>query len=134
MRDDPGRWWTRVHDDHTNVDSRVRTRNREYSNGGNRMKRPPWIDRVTDVVKRLVRRQSVVDVYDECYCGKALTSSTVHRIVDVQDDGETGTPESGYGTALVADFCDEHCPGGCKRGCKRTDKLSGYDVARRQGD
>lgn len=39
-----------------------------------------------------------------------------HRVVSILDDD----PVQG-GTAMAADFCAEHCPGGCLAGCATID-------------
>ncbi len=54
--------------------------------------------------------------YDPCQCGKTLTAKTAHRVVDRPDDEEEADfSKTGGGSALVADFCEEDCPGGCNR-------------------
>jgi hypothetical protein len=51
----------------------------------------------------------------ECICGRQVAGDDWHIIVAFQDDDE----ELGIqgGTAMSADFCAEHCPGGCRQGC-----------------
>lgn len=50
-------------------------------------------------------------------CGIELRGPQLHEVIDagVDDDGILTTSElMGGGTAMVAEFCAEHCPGGCR--------------------
>lgn len=50
---------------------------------------------------------------EECdVCGEPVAMDVAHVLADVEPDSETGG-----GTAMVATYCAEHCPGGCKFGC-----------------
>lgn len=51
----------------------------------------------------------------ECICGAVVTGDDLHLIVAISDD-DTALGIEGS-TAMSADFCAEHCPGGCLRGC-----------------
>lgn len=53
----------------------------------------------------------------ECICGKAVIGDDLHLVVALSDDDAALGIEAGGQTAMSADFCDEHCPGGCVRGC-----------------
>jgi hypothetical protein len=54
----------------------------------------------------------------ECECGRVVSGTARHIIgVRFTDDALlAGGPVVG-GTAMSADFCPEHCPGGCDKGC-----------------
>ena len=50
-------------------------------------------------------------------CGDELHGPQLHEVIDadVDDDGALSTQElMGGGTAMVAEFCAAHCPGGCR--------------------
>lgn len=50
-------------------------------------------------------------------CGTELHGRQLHEVIDagVDDDGILSAQElMGGGTAMVAEFCGEHCPGGCR--------------------
>lgn len=50
---------------------------------------------------------------EECdACGEPVAMDVAHVLSDMQDD-----PDTGGGTAVVATFCADHCPGGCRLGC-----------------
>ena len=52
-------------------------------------------------------------------CGIELHGPQLHEVTDadVDDDGILTTGElMGGGTAMTAEFCGEHCPGGCRDG------------------
>lgn len=51
----------------------------------------------------------------ECVCGKEVRGRQLHVVAAVStDDQALGIDGM---TAMSADFCSEHCPGGCLRGC-----------------
>lgn len=53
---------------------------------------------------------------EECdTCGQLVTMDDAHLLTDVEHDRETGG-----GTAMVATYCADHCPGGCNRHHERT--------------
>lgn len=52
----------------------------------------------------------------ECVCGRQVSGKHLHRVVALSSDDAALGIEGG-GTAMSADFCREHCPGGCTRGC-----------------
>lgn len=71
-----------------------------------------WLARkVRDVKITVVRAE-------ECErCGALVSGDALHTIVSISDDDrELGIDGS---TAVSADFCAEHCPGGCRRGCAK---------------
>lgn len=50
-------------------------------------------------------------------CGIELRGAQLHEVIDagVDDDGILSAQElMGGGTAMVAEFCAEHCPGTCR--------------------
>ena len=50
-------------------------------------------------------------------CGLELRGAQLHEVIDagVDDDGVLSAQElMGGGTAMVAEFCAEHCPGTCR--------------------
>jgi hypothetical protein len=49
-------------------------------------------------------------------CGVALVDGQVHLVGARSTDDERLGIDTG-GTAMSADFCAEHCPGGCVLGC-----------------
>jgi hypothetical protein len=49
-------------------------------------------------------------------CGVALVDGQVHLVGARSTDDERLGIDTG-GTAMSADFCAEHCPGGCQHGC-----------------
>jgi hypothetical protein len=51
----------------------------------------------------------------ECICGRELHGEDLHLVVAVSDD-DSALGIDGH-TAMSADFCAEHCPGGCTLGC-----------------
>lgn len=52
----------------------------------------------------------------ECICGKELHGDDLHLVVALsRDDAALGI--EGGRTAMSADFCAEHCPGGCSQSC-----------------
>lgn len=74
---------------------------------------------------------TVVRVGDPCVeCGRKLADGQVlegeeilydvqHRVVERPgDELEADLSRNGGGTAFIADFCPNHCPGGCKRECE----------------
>jgi hypothetical protein len=51
----------------------------------------------------------------ECVCGKQVAGADWHLVVAVaEDDAALGIDG---GSAMSADFCADHCPGGCRWGC-----------------
>lgn len=59
------------------------------------------------------RRRAARDWCDECQ--RPLREREVHTLAAVDEvavDGVLG------GTAVSADYCAAHCPGGCHRGCE----------------
>ncbi len=52
----------------------------------------------------------------ECICGKVVTGEGLHVVVALQED-DVLAEAGGGASAMSADFCVEHCPGGCMRGC-----------------
>lgn len=64
--------------------------------------------------KRFSRREKEFDPCGECQ--KTLTAKTAHRVVSGFDDEiESEFRASGGGTAMMADFCKDCCPGNCGR-------------------
>jgi hypothetical protein len=56
----------------------------------------------------------------ECECGRVLSAGTRdHHIVAAlfTDDAHLAGGAVEGGTAMVADYCPKHCPGGCNHGC-----------------
>lgn len=54
----------------------------------------------------------------ECICGKVIAGPDLHMVIAIcDDDHHLGIEGS---TAMSADFCAEHCPGGCVLGCDVT--------------
>lgn len=52
----------------------------------------------------------------ECICGKQVAGPNLHMVIaHSDDDADLGITDGG--TAMSADFCAEHCPGGCVLGC-----------------
>lgn len=52
----------------------------------------------------------------ECVCGRVVFGEDWHLVVaESADDAALGI--EGGQTAMSADFCAEHCPGGCRLGC-----------------
>ncbi len=66
--------------------------------------------------------KSVFEVDRTCdACSTPLEGENHHQIVDrAIDDSEADIRKNGGGTAMVADYCSEHCTGGCNRGCAET--------------
>lgn len=57
-------------------------------------------------------------VVGECECSAQLTRRQRHLVVATFDDDDELAGGSSFGsTAMSADFCGRHCPGGCDRGC-----------------
>lgn len=58
---------------------------------------------------------------EECVCGRLVARGSLehHLVVSIPGDDAAlaGGPVTG-GSAVVADFCPEHCPGGCNQGCE----------------
>ena len=55
----------------------------------------------------------------ECICGAEVSGDDLHVVVALaDDDAKLGIEGS---TAMSADFCGEHCPGGCRLGCATID-------------
>lgn len=52
----------------------------------------------------------------QCVCGKHVSGPDWHIVVAIMDDDEDIGATYGQ-TAMSADFCSEHCPGGCRLGC-----------------
>lgn len=60
-------------------------------------------------------------------CAVPLTTDTHHKIWEAQNDEQEKQFSSG-GTAMVADFCPEHCEGECDRGCEKRGPQLGDNV------
>ncbi len=55
-------------------------------------------------------------------CMKELPAAEVHRLIDrIADEEES---KFAGGTAMVAEFCAVHCPGGCSLGCSKRRRKS----------
>lgn len=70
-------------------------------------------------LSRKERRESAPErpsLAGECICGRQLHGDDLHLVVALSSDDEALGIEGGR-TAVSADFCAEHCPGGCLRGC-----------------
>jgi hypothetical protein len=53
----------------------------------------------------------------ECICGLQVAGDDWHIVVAFSDDDDSLGMAGDGGTAMSADFCAQHCPGGCRRGC-----------------
>lgn len=70
-----------------------------------------WIDRKERRKAPPPRHKHV----GECICGRQVAGDDLHMIVSVsEDDKRLGIEGS---TAVSADFCADHCPGGCELRC-----------------
>lgn len=77
------------------------------------------LDRIFDKWK-----PSQANPFYECpYCPPhtGMDPKKVHRLVRIysDDDEEVGIDERDKGTAVAAEYCKKHCPGGCMSGCKK---------------
>lgn len=71
-----------------------------------------WLDRAARRDAKRARRS----VSGECVCGKVVTGKDLHVVMARSTDDAALGIEGGM-TAMSADFCKAHCPGGCQRGC-----------------
>jgi hypothetical protein len=72
-------------------------------------------------LNRTARREPPPSQYrprvGECICGRQLAGEDLHVVVAAADDDQALGIEGQ--TAMSADFCSSHCPGGCLRGCAK---------------
>lgn len=53
-------------------------------------------------------------------CHELITEKTLHRIATTfapGEDGEEVESAGEEGTAVMAEYCSNHCPGNCNKGC-----------------
>lgn len=74
-----------------------------------------WLRRAE--AKREARRPPFkMTLPGECICGKEVAGPNLHMVIALSDDDASLGIKDGQ-TAMSADFCAEHCPGGCTQGC-----------------
>lgn len=58
----------------------------------------------------------------ECVCGRTMSDAETHRVIAVSGplSDQGFQMRRGEGTAMVAEFCGEHCPGNCNRKHEKT--------------
>lgn len=64
---------------------------------------------------------SVAVMSGECICGLEVAGDDLHLVVALSTDDAAIGVDGGGRTAMSADFCAEHCPGGCLLGCVRSE-------------